>query len=70
MTPTHDAYLDNGTSTGLTVDIHIVAYAEIFVNIREKLYRKFKDGFQDFLFFQMTESFRIISGQQMRIIQI
>jgi len=33
VTPTHDAYLDNGTEIGLTVGIYIIAYAIIIVNI-------------------------------------
>ena len=31
VTPTHDAYLENGTCIGLTVGESIVAYAEQFV---------------------------------------
>lgn len=33
VTPTHDAYLDNGTDKGLTVGNFILAYACRFVNI-------------------------------------
>lgn len=36
MTPTHDAYLDNGTDIGLTVGNHIIAYAIETVNIPGK----------------------------------
>ena len=36
VTPTHDAYLENGTCIGLTVGKPIVAYAEWFVNMRKK----------------------------------
>lgn len=35
MTPTHDAYLENGTNIGLTVGIPIIAYAFMLVNIRK-----------------------------------
>ena len=37
VTPTHDAYLENGTCIGLTVGESIVAYAERFVNMRKIL---------------------------------
>jgi len=33
VTPTHDAYLDNGTSLGLTVGTLIISYAIFIVNI-------------------------------------
>lgn len=33
VTPTHDAYLENGTLTGLTVGIYILSYASDPVNI-------------------------------------
>ena len=33
VTPTHDAYLEDGTYIGLTVDIHILAYTIHNVNI-------------------------------------
>ena len=35
VTPTHDAYLDNGTDIGLTVGSLIIAYSIITVNILE-----------------------------------
>lgn len=37
VTPTHDAYLDNGTVIGLTVGSLILAYAVGLVNIHEKI---------------------------------
>lgn len=36
VTPTHDAYLENGTNIGLTVGIHIIAYTFMPVNIPQK----------------------------------
>ena len=35
VTPTHDAYLGNGTDIGLTVGKLIVAYAGSLVNMRK-----------------------------------
>jgi hypothetical protein len=40
VTPTHDAYLDNGTNIGLTVGKPIIAYVVWAVNIPEKVERK------------------------------
>jgi hypothetical protein len=40
VTPTHDAYLDNGTNIGLTVGKPIIAYVVWSVNIPEKLKEK------------------------------
>lgn len=37
VTPTHDAYLENGTDIGLTVDSLILAYANEPVNIHGKI---------------------------------
>lgn len=37
VTPTHGAYLDNGTDIGLTVDDLILAYALGLVNIHGKI---------------------------------
>lgn len=36
-TPTHDAYLENGTYIGLTVGIYILAYVGEDVNIHKKI---------------------------------
>ena len=41
MTPTHDAYLDNGTDLGLTVGSLIIAYSSKAVNIPENIDRVF-----------------------------
>ena len=35
MTPTHDAYLENGTCRGLTVGESTIVYAEQFVNMQK-----------------------------------
>ena len=35
VTPTHDAYLENGTCIGLTVGKPTIAYAGWFVNMRK-----------------------------------
>lgn len=35
VTPTHDAYLENGTCIGLIVGEPIIAYAERFVKMRK-----------------------------------
>jgi hypothetical protein len=37
VTPTHDAYLDNGTDIGLTVGVSILAYAEWLVKVAWKI---------------------------------
>ena len=35
VTPTHDAYLENGTDIGLTVGKSMIAYAGLLVNMRK-----------------------------------
>lgn len=35
VTPTYDAYLENGTDIGLTVGILILSYTFLFVNIHK-----------------------------------
>ena len=37
VTPTHDAYLENGTYIGLTVGNYMIAYADNLVNILENI---------------------------------
>lgn len=39
VTPTHDAYLDNGTDIGLTVGVSILAYAEWLVKVAQKIFQ-------------------------------
>ena len=46
VTPTYDAYLDNGTDIGLTVGIIILAYAVGFV----KLHQADQEGKEKMLF--------------------
>jgi len=38
VTPTHDAYLENGTLVGLTVGILMISYVKSIVNIPEKVW--------------------------------
>ena len=38
VTPTHDAYLENGTDIGLTVGNLIIAYGDLDVNIHRLNY--------------------------------
>ena len=39
VTPKNDAYLDDGTLAGLTVDKKMIAFATVFVNMKSDDYR-------------------------------
>jgi hypothetical protein len=58
VTPTHDAYLENGTDIGLTVGKSMIAYVISDVNIPkevEKIYAHFGNSK---MYFRIPASFR------------
>ena len=59
-TPTHDAYLDNGTNTGLTVGINSISHIVCFVKVNIKKFTAiFSNGLNGVFFTVHEEDTRI-----------
>ena len=64
MTPTHDAYLEDGTNIGLTVGKLIIAYAAKPVNMQNNFARSYGKSYfgNSKINLKMPESFNFCSS--------